>query len=190
MEALKNRVLRDGKVLPGGILKVDSFLNHQMDPVLMRDIGREFAARFADSHVTRVLTVEASGIAPAIFAGLYLGVPVVFAKKARSSNVPGEVYAARAHSYTKGNDNQLTCAKEYIAPGERVLVIDDFLAMGEAAGALVSLIDQAGAVCAGIGVIIEKGFQPGGDKLRGAGLRVESLLTIDCLGEDGTIACH
>ncbi len=178
MQLLKERILQDGIVLPGNILKVDSFLNHQIDPVLMAAIGEEFAARFSGEPVTRILTLEASGIAPALFTGLALKVPVVFAKKTESANQDARTYMAPVHSYTRNRDNVIRVARQYISSSDHVLLIDDFLAHGEALLGMAELVRQAGATLAGAGIVIEKGFQGGGRKIRDTGIRVESLANI------------
>lgn len=183
MQLLKERILKEGKVLPGRILKVDSFLNHQMDPMLMAAIGDEFARRFTDERVTRILTLEASGIAPALFAGLVLKVPVVFAKKTESTNQDALTYMAPVHSYTRGRDFMIRVARQYLSATDRVLLIDDFLAHGEALLGMAELVRQAGATLAGAGIVIEKGFQDGGRRIRAMGIRVESLAIIEDMSE-------
>jgi xanthine phosphoribosyltransferase len=183
MQLLKDRILRDGQVLQGNILKVDSFLNHQIDPVLMAAIGEEFAQRFAGVTVTRILTIESSGIAPALFAGYHLRVPVVFAKKSDSSNQDASTYSAPVHSYTRGRDNIIRVACRYLSSDDHVLLIDDFLAHGEALLGLAELVRQAGATVAGAGIVIEKGFQGGGRRVRDSGIRVESLAIIQDMAD-------
>ena len=183
MKALEEKILREGRVLPGDILNVGSFMNQQLDSDFIMEMGREIARLFEGDKPRKVLTVEASGIALALAAGAALHCPVVFAKKHRSGNVAGEIYSARVHSYTHGNDNDIVVAKEYLKPGERVLAVDDFLASGEALIGLFDLIRQAGAVPVGAAVAIEKGFQHGGDSLRAAGYRVESLAILDSMEE-------
>jgi len=178
MEALKQKILSDGRVLPGNILKVDSFLNHQMDPVLIAGIGRQFANLFADQSISKIMTVEASGIAPAILTGLALGVPVLFAKKTASANMDEETYAATVHSYTRGKDYTVRVSRRYLHAEDRILIIDDFLANGQAVLGLCDLISQAGATLAGAGIVIEKQFQDGGRILRQKGIRVEALAII------------
>ena len=178
MQLLKDRILKDGLVLPGNILKVDSFLNHQMDPLLMAAIGEEFSRRFAGEPITRILTIEASGIAPALFAGYYLKVPVIFAKKTESANQDASTYAAPVHSYTRGRDNIIRVSSRYLSASDHILIIDDFLAHGEALLGLAELVRQAGATLAGAGIVIEKGFQTGGQRVRSSGIRVESLAII------------
>ena len=185
MELLRNKVINEGIVLPGNVLKVDSFLNHQMDPVLMQEIGREFHRRFADAGVTRVLTIESSGIAPGIMAALEIGVPLIFARKQKSLTLTEDIFVETAYSYTKQQSNDITVSKKFIHPGDKVLVIDDFLANGEAAFALARIVQQAGAEGAGIGIVIEKSFQPGAALLTGEGYRLESLVRIAGLQDGG-----
>jgi len=179
LELLKQRILEDGYLIGDNILKVDSFLNHQLDPRLIKEIGREFARRFSDETITRILTVEASGIAVALMVGLELGVPVVFAKKKQPSTFVEDIYSAEVFSFTKQERVSICVSKQYLNPGERILIIDDFLAMGAASKGLVSIVEQAGAALAGVGIVIEKAFQPGGQELRAKGIRVESLARID-----------
>ena len=183
MQLLKDRILKDGQVLKGEILKVDSFLNHQMDPILMDAIGEEFARRFAGEPITRILTIEASGIAPALFAGYHLKVPVVFAKKTESANQDASTYSAPVHSYTRGRDNTIRVASRYLSASDHVLLIDDFLAHGEALLGLAELVRQSGATLAGAGIVIEKGFQQGGQRVRSSGIRVESLAIIRSMAD-------
>ncbi|WP_411344959.1 xanthine phosphoribosyltransferase [Paenibacillus sp. WLX1005] len=186
MELLRNKVITEGIVLPGNVLKVDSFLNHQMDPVLMQAIGREFKHRFADAGVNRILTIESSGIAPGIMTALEMQVPLIFARKQKSLTLTEDIFVETAYSYTKQQSNDITVSKKFIQPGDKVLVIDDFLANGEAAFALARIVGQAGAEVAGIGIVIEKSFQPGADLLTGEGYRLESLVRIAGL-EDGGV---
>lgn len=181
MELLKERIRRDGVFKPGGILKVDSFLNHQMDIALINEIGREFARRFEGTKVTKILTIEASGIGIACIAAQYFGVPVVFAKKAKSKNLDGDVYTANVHSYTKGTDYIIRVAQRFITPKDHVLLIDDFLANGRALLGLIEITKQAGAKVAGAGICIEKGFQEGGKIIRSMGVNLQSLAIV---GED------
>lgn len=178
MQLLEERIRRDGIVAPGNVLRVDSFINHQMDMGLMNAMADELCRLFADEGVQRVLTVEASGIGIACLVALKLGVPMVFAKKSKTSNIPDTVYTATVKSYTHGNVNQIMVSKEFLPAGERVLLIDDFLARGEALEGLRSLVEQAGSVAVGAGILIEKAFQDGGKRLRGEGLRVESLARV------------
>lgn len=187
MKLLKDKVLKEGLVLASGVLKVDSFLNHQMDPFLMREIGREFKSRFAGEPVTKVLTIESSGIAPGIMTALELEVPLIFARKQKSLTLTEDIFVEKVYSFTKRETNEITVSKKFIAPGERVLIIDDFLANGEAAFGLARIVEQAGASVAGIGIVIEKSFQPGRGLLLDAGYRLESLVRIASL-EDGKIA--
>lgn len=188
MKLLEDRILKEGTFLPGGIVRVDSFLNHQLDPALLWELGKEFARSFAQDGVTKILTVEASGIAIAVMAGLHLDVPVVFAKKAAASNLGSDdIYTAKVHSFTKNTDCMLNVSSKYISPDDRVLIIDDFLAMGEAVSGLRAIINQAGASLAGVGIAIEKDFQPGGKKLREEGIKLVSLAVVS-LDENGDIA--
>ena len=188
MKLLEDRILKEGTFLPGGIVRVDSFLNHQLDPALLWELGKEFARSFAQDGVTKILTVEASSIAIAVMAGLHLDVPVVFAKKAAASNLGSDdIYTAKVHSFTKNTDCMLNVSSKYISPDDRVLIIDDFLAMGEAVSGLRAIINQAGASLAGVGIAIEKDFQPGGKKLREEGIKLVSLAVVS-LDENGDIA--
>lgn len=181
MDMLKQKILAEGTVVSNQILKVDSFLNHQIDPLLMLAIGEEFARKFSDQEVTKVLTLEASGIAVAIMTGLALKVPVVFAKKRRPSTFTGNAYFGRIHSFTKNEDVDIMVSANYLSPGDKVLVIDDFLASGEASRGMIEIIAQAGATLVGVGIVIEKAFQEGGNLLRDEGVRVESLARIASL---------
>ena len=185
MELLEQRILKDGKLRRDGILKVDSFLNHQMDPKLLQELAREFKRLFSDVRVDRVLTIEASGIAIAILVGLEFDCPVVFAKKSKTKNISDELYCAEIPSFTHGNINTVVVSKEYLHPGEQVLLIDDFLATGAALVGLKALVEQAGGTAVGAGITIEKLFQGGGDKLRAEGLRIESLARIAAMDENG-----
>ncbi len=187
MELLEARIARDGVVLDGDILKVGSFLNQQLDVDFLMRLGEEIAGLYHAEHVTKILTIEASGIAIAVAAASYLHVPVVFAKKSRSANQSAEVYSARVASFTHKNTYEATVAREYLCAADRILIIDDFLATGEAIEGLLSLVRQAGAVCVGCAVAIEKGFQHGGDALRRKGIRVESLALIDAMSADGIV---
>jgi len=179
MKELQERILADGQVIGNNILKVDSFLNHQIDPRFILKIGAELAARFENEGVTKVLTVEASGIAVAMAAALALGVPVVFAKKKQSLTQEGDVYSAPVFSFTRKEHLEITVTKCYLAAEDVVLIIDDFLAHGEALNGLISLVAQAGGKLAGAGIVIEKRFQKGGDAIRAKGIRVESLAAIE-----------
>lgn len=181
MELLKHAIMAKGKVLSEDVLKVDGFLNHQIDPELMKQIGREFAERFKEAGITKVLTIESSGIPPAIMLGLELGVPVVFARKRKSLTLVDDLFTAKVHSFTKKETNEISVSKEYLNEEDIVLVIDDFLANGQAVRGLMEIIKQAGATLTGVGIVIEKGFQAGGDLLREQGVRVESLAIIESL---------
>ncbi|MCG7333934.1 xanthine phosphoribosyltransferase [Sporosarcina sp. ACRSM] len=186
MELLKSKIVQDGKVLSDQVLKVDTFLNHQIDPPLMQAIGEEFAVRFKDEGITKILTLESSGIAPSMMAGLVLGVPVVFARKRKSLTLVDHLYTASVHSFTKGETNEVSVSKDFLKKEDTVLIIDDFLANGQAALGLLDLVEQAEAQVAGVGIVIEKGFQPGGDMIRKQGIRVESLAIIASL-ENGEV---
>lgn len=186
MKELHEKILQDGKVLSDQVLKVDSFLNHQIDPPLMQAIGKEFAERFKDDGVTKILTIESSGIAPSMMCGLLLGVPAIFARKRKSLTMSDHLYTAGVHSFTKNETNDISVSKDFLKKGDKVLLIDDFLANGQAVLGLLDIIEQAEAVLVGVGIVIEKGFQPGGDLIRGRGIRVESLAIIKSL-ENGEV---
>ena len=181
MNFLEERILRDGIVKEGNVLKVDSFLNHQMDAALIDEIGLELYRRFSDRGITRVLTIEASGIALGYAAARAFNVPFVFAKKSKSVNIDGDVYAAEVESFTHKCTNRVIVSKRFIQPGDRVLIVDDFLANGCALQGLISIVEAAGATVAGIGIAIEKGFQEGGEKIRGMGYRLESLAIVEAM---------
>ena len=183
MELLEQRIKKDGIVKAGNVLKVDSFLNHQIDIALMNEIGKEFKRIFADANVNKILTVEASGIAIAAIAGQYFNVPVVFAKKSQSINIDGSVYSTKIESFTHKRVYDVIVSKKYLSPEDRVLVLDDFLANGCAADGLIDIIEGSGATLVGVGIIIEKGFQDGGKRLRERGVRVESLAIIDSMDD-------
>ena len=180
MDLLKKRILQDGKCFEGGILKVDSFINHQMDPILMKSIGVEFVRRFANKDFNKVMTIEASGIAPAIMVGYLLELPVVFAKKKQPKTMENMI-STTVRSFTKDREYNVCISKDFLTKEDRVLFIDDFLANGNAANGIIDLIDQAGAQLAGMGFIIEKAFQHGDEVLRERGIHVESLAIIDSL---------
>ncbi|WP_353173774.1 xanthine phosphoribosyltransferase [Acinetobacter rudis] len=186
MQALEQKILAEGIVLSDQVLKVDSFLNHQIDPVLMQQIGQEFARRFKDAGVTKIITIEASGIAPAVMAGLELGVPVIFARKYQSLTLKDDLYRSKVFSFTKQTESTIAISNKHIAATDRVLVIDDFLANGQAALGLADLIHQAQAEVLGIGIVIEKSFQPGRELLLEKGYRVESLARVQSL-QDSTV---
>lgn len=187
MKLLKENITRYGKVLPGDILRVDAFLNHLVDVKLLERAGREFRKIFKGERVDKILTAESSGIAPAAMTAREFKVPVLFAKKNQAKNMPDKVYTAKIMSYTHGKVYDIVVSKELLTSGDRVLVIDDFLARGEALRGLISIVEQAGATLVGCGILIEKGFQKGGDALREAGIRVESLAIIDSMDESGNI---
>ena len=184
MELLKERIRRDGKVKGTDVLKVDSFLNHQMDVELFAEIGKEFKRRFADREVNKILTIEASGIGIACVAAEYFHCPVIFAKKSQTKNIAGDVYTTKVESFTHGRVYDIIVAKEFLGPGDRVLLIDDFLANGAALEGLAKLVKDSGAELVGAGIVIEKAFQPGGDRLRAEGLRIESLARIKSMNEE------
>ena len=185
MKRMEEMILKEGKILPGGVLKVGSFLNQQVDTTFMKEIGEEIADMYKDDGVTKILTIESSGIPIAISAGFAMGVPVVYAKKNKSSNVSGDVYTTPVKSFTHGDTNNVVVAKEFINPEERILIVDDFLAHGSALTGLISIVEEAGASLAGCVAAIEKGFQMGGDKLRAQGYRVDSLAIVDEMTDDG-----
>lgn len=188
MKELKDRIRRDGKIKAGNVLKVDSFLNHQMDIKLFEAIGREFKRRFADVEVNKILTIEASGIGIACVAAQSFQVPVVFAKKTETKNIAGEVYTTKVESFTHGRIYDIIVSKEFLGKGDKVLLIDDFLANGKALEGLAQIVKDSGAELVGAGIVIEKGFQVGGDMLRAKGIRVESLAIVDSMDEKtGTI---
>ena len=188
MKILEDRITEYGAVRPGNVLKVDCFLNHQMDVALFEEIGKEFKRRFADSDINKILTIEASGIGIACITAQYFDVPVVFAKKTESLNVDGEVYRTKVESFTKKRVYDVFVSKKYLGPDDHVLIIDDFLANGKALEGLIDLVKDAGATVEGIGIAIEKGFQPGGDIIRSKGIRLESLAIVDELdAETGKI---
>ncbi|CDC75676.1 xanthine phosphoribosyltransferase [Candidatus Colimorpha enterica] len=186
MKILEERIIKDGRVLPGNVLKVDSFLNHMIDVPFVCELGKEFRRLFETSGVTKILTIEASGIGLACLTAQYFGVPVVFAKKSRTSNISSEVYSTTVESYTHGNTNNVIVSKQYLGAGDRVLIIDDFLATGNALKGLIELCRLAGADVVGCGIAIEKRYQHGGDALRAENIRVESLALIDSM-ENGNI---
>ena len=184
MELLKERIRRDGKVKGTDVLKVDSFLNHQMDVELFAEIGKEFKRRFAGCEINKILTIEASGIGIACVVAQYFHCPVIFAKKTQTKNIAGEVYTSKVESFTHGRVYDIIVAKEFLGPGDRVLIIDDFLANGAALMGLSKLVEDAGATLVGAGIVIEKAFQPGGDRLRAKGLRIEALARVQSMNEE------
>lgn len=183
MQILKDRIRRDGKIKEGNVLKVDSFLNHQMDIHLFEEIGKEFKRRFEKDEVNKILTIEASGIGIACVTAQSFGVPVVFAKKNQTKNIAGDVYTTKVESFTHGRVYDIIVAKEFLGKGDKVLLIDDFLANGMALEGLAELVQMSGAELVGAGIVIEKGFQQGGDLLRSQGIRIESLAVIESMDE-------
>jgi len=188
MELLEQRIRRDGTVKPGGILKVDSFLNHQLDPALLYQMALELKRLFAEDRVNKIFTIEASGIALAALTGYVFDCPVVFAKKSKTRNISDALYATEVESFTHGNTNTVVVSREYLNENDRVLIVDDFLATGAALVGLKSLVEQAGGTVVGAGIAIEKAFQGGGDRLRAQGMRVESLAKIASMGDDGSLS--
>ena len=188
MNFLEERILRDGIVKEGNVLKVDSFLNHQMDIELLDQMGKEFYERFKDLPITKVLTIEASGIAIACFVAKYFGVPLLFAKKSKSVNIDGDMYVAEVESFTHKIKNQVIVSKKFLQEGDHVLIIDDFLANGCALQGLISITQDAGATVEGIGIAVEKGFQMGGTVIRNLGYKLESLAIVESMDvEKGTV---
>ena len=181
MELLKQKILNEGMVREGNILKVDNFLNHQIDIEFMNEIGKELYRIFGDKNITKILTIEASGIAIASIAAQYFKVPVLFAKKAKSKNLDGELYTSVVKSYTYGREYTITVAKKFLGSDERVLIIDDFLANGAALNGLIDIVKQSGSSVEGLGIVIEKGFQGGGDKLRSEGYNLHSLAIVESM---------
>ena len=186
MKLLEDRIRQDGTVLPGNVLKVDNFLNHQVDPRLMDQLGAEFARRFADAGITKILTVESSGIAPAVFTGLHLNVPVIFARKHKSLTLTDHLYTAKVYSYTKQVNNDISIDRRFLSPEDRVLIIDDFLANGQAVQGLLDIARTAQIEVAGVGVVIEKRFQKGHQMVEDAGIQLEALASIAAF-EDNTV---
>lgn len=190
MRLLEERIVKDGIVKDGDVLKVDSFLNHQMDVELFRQMGLEWQRLYADCGINKILTIEASGIGIACIVGQVFGCPVVFAKKSKTRNIAGDVYTARVESFTHGNVSDIIVSKDFLNKGDKILIIDDFLANGAALSGLCQLVQQAGAELVGAGIAIEKAFQPGGEMLRTQGIRIESLARIKSMSaEDGIKFC-
>jgi len=187
MELLEQRILKDGKIKPGGILKVDNFLNHQIDPALLYEMALELKRLYGGCGINKVLTIEASGIALAAMVGYVFGCPLVFAKKSKSKNISNDVYSVEVESFTHGNTNTVVVSREYLHAEDRILIIDDFLATGAALIGLKALVEQAGGTVVGAGIAIEKAFQGGGDLLRAQGMRIESLAKIASMSEDCSI---
>ena len=184
MQLLEERIRKDGIVKPGNIIKVDSFLNHQMDIPFINELGKEFKRRFADAPITKILTIEASGIGIACLVAQHFNVPVVFAKKAQSLNLDGEMYCTKVQSFTHKRVYDVILSKKFLSTEDHVLIIDDFLANGCALQGLMEIVKESGAVLEGAGIVIEKGFQNGGDSLREQGIRVESLAIVDSMTDD------
>ena len=184
IRALEQRILAEGQILPGEVLKVGSFLNQQIDTTLLKEMGEEIACLFQSNNVTKVLTIESSGIAIAFAAGLSMGLPVVFAKKHSTLNLTGNILTSKVYSYTHQQTYDIAVSSDYITPDDTVLIVDDFLAKGNALTGLIEIVDKAGAKLAGCAIAIEKGFQGGGDALRAKGIRVESLAIIDKMTDD------
>jgi len=183
MKILMDRIRKDGVVKEGNVLKVDKFLNHQMDIGLFKEIGKEFKRRFADAEINKILTIEASGIGIACIVAEYFDVPVVFAKKTKTKNIAGDVYTTKVESFTHGTVYDIIVSKQFLGEGDKVLVIDDFLAKGAALNGLITLIQDSGAELAGAGIVIEKGFQDGGRLIRERGVRVESLAIVESMND-------
>ena len=190
MKAMEDKILKEGKVLPGGILKVGNFLNQQIDTDFLREIGEEISRLFADAGVNKIMTIESSGIAIAAAAGMAMGVPVIFAKKHKTSNVDGSVYSAKVHSFTHGNDYDAVVSSDYLGSNDRVLLVDDFLASGNAFQGMKKLVELSGAELVGAAAVIEKKFQGGGDALRAEGVRIESLACIKSMTDDSIEFCE
>lgn len=188
MQLLKDRIRKDGKIKAGNVLKVDSFLNHQMDIELFTEIGKEFQRRFVGAGINKILTIEASGIGIACVVAQSIGVPVVFAKKTKTKNIAGDVYTCKVESFTHGRVYDVIVSKEFLGEGDKVLLIDDFLANGKALEGLVQLVEDSGAELVGAGIVIEKGFQAGGELIRSRGIHLESLAIVEQMDEvTGTI---
>ena len=187
MQQMEEMILREGQVLPGDVLKVGSFLNQNIDVQLLSEMGREVARLYEDGGVTKILTIEASGIAIAAAVALEMGVPLLFAKKHRTSNVDGSVYSAKVHSFTHNEDYNVVVSADYLSADDHVLLVDDFLANGQALRGLIDLCEQAGATVVGVAIAIEKCFTGAGDELRAQGVRIESLAMIESMSEEGIV---
>ena len=190
MKLLEDRILKDGKIGEGNVLKVDSFLNHQIDVPFVSELGREFYRLYENEGITKILTIEASGIGIACLTAAYFSVPVVFAKKTPTNNISGDVYTAEVYSYTHERTYTIRLSKEFLTKDDRVLIIDDFLAKGSALLALLKMVHDAGASVAGAGIVIEKAYQPGGEIVRAQGVRVESLARVASMDENGVTFIH
>ncbi|MBM7855915.1 xanthine phosphoribosyltransferase [Desulfohalotomaculum tongense] len=186
MKQLKEKIITEGKVISDTVLKIDSFLNHQLDPFFLKEIGDEFARRFRDQGVTKILTVEASGIAVGLMTGIALNVPVLFAKKKQATTLDQHYFSSTIYSFTKKESVEIFVSKAYLGPEDKVLIIDDFLARGEALRGMLDIVLQANAALVGVGIVVEKAFQHGGEKLRAEGIRIESLARIASL-KDGKV---
>jgi xanthine phosphoribosyltransferase len=184
MKALEDRILQDGVVKDGQVLKVDSFINHQMDVQLFKQMAQQWKSDFADAPINKIMTIEASGIGIAAIVAAEFGLPAVFAKKSQSINLDGSVYTTKIHSFTHQRDYDVIVSKKYIGPGDHVLIVDDFLANGCAVNGLIELCEAAGATVEGVGIAVEKGFQPGGAELRGRGYRVDSLAIVESMNAE------
>lgn len=189
MKLLEERILKDGHIGKGNVLKVDSFLNHQIDVDFICELGKEFYRLYKDSSVTKILTIEASGIGIACLTAQYFGVPVVFAKKTPTNNIYADIYSAQVHSYTHNKDYDIYVSRQFLSKDDRVLIIDDFLAKGSALMGLLTLIEKSGAKTIGAGIVIEKAYQNGGKLVRDTGVRVESLAKIKEMNENGIVFC-
>ncbi|MBP9989130.1 MAG: xanthine phosphoribosyltransferase [Ruminococcus sp.] len=187
MKLLEDRIKKDGQIFPGNVLKVDSFLNHQVDVALLNEIGKEFYRLFKDNGVNKIFTIEASGIGIACIVAQYFDVPVVFAKKSKTKNIAADVYSTKITSYTHGKTYDVIVSQDFLNEGDKILIIDDFLANGCALNGLIDLIESAGAEIVGAGIVIEKAFQEGGKIIRDKGIRVESLARVESMGDDGSI---
>lgn len=185
MKLLEERIRRDGKIRAGNVLKVDAFLNHQMDIGLFNEMGKEFYRLYGDQNVTKILTIEASGIGIACVTAQFFDCPALFAKKSRTKNIDGQVFTAQVESFTHGGSYTVMVSRRFLGPGDRVLILDDFLAKGNALLGLIDIVEQSGATLVGCGIAIEKGFQEGGRMLREKGIRLESLAIIEAMDEDG-----
>lgn len=184
MDLLKEKIVKEGQVYPGNILKVDCFLNHQIDCTFLREVGKEFHRLFKDEGVNKILTIEASGIAIGTVVAQEFKCPLVFAKKNKTKNIAGDVYSSSVESFTHSTTYNIIVSEKFLNPGDKVLIVDDFLAIGNALKGLIDLVKQSGAELAGCGTVIEKGYQHGGDALRNAGIRVESLAIIDSMNDE------
>ena len=187
MKALKERIVKDGIIKEGNVLKVDSFLNHQIDVNLLEEMGKEFKRRFESEKINKILTIEASGIAIACIAARHFDVPVVFAKKSKTKNIAGDVYTSKVESFTHGRVYDIIVSKDFLNPEDRILIIDDFLANGQALLGLSQIVKDSGATLVGAGIAIEKGFQDGGKLLRASGMRVESLAIVDSMSVEDCV---